>query len=220
MAASNILPHAWHASMSANPNVETPILVLDAMGVIYRVGDDVPELLVPFIRQQGGCENAEEIENIYRAASLGEFSAAEFWRRVGVSPAGEDEYLARFELTPGIVEFLQRAAAHFRAIVCLSNDVSEWSLKLRRRFRLEGHFAAWYISGDLHLRKPDPQIYRNVVTDLKTPADRLVFVDDRLRNLDAAADLGFVTVYYQADSGEITQRHRTIRDLAELVDQH
>lgn len=29
-------------------------LALDAMGVLYSVGDDVADLLVPFVRQAGG----------------------------------------------------------------------------------------------------------------------------------------------------------------------
>jgi hypothetical protein len=30
------------------------VLVLDAMGVIYSVGDDVVDLLCPFVREHGG----------------------------------------------------------------------------------------------------------------------------------------------------------------------
>lgn len=199
------------------PDVEKPILVLDAMGVIYRVGDDVADLLVPFVREKGGIEDASAIEAVYRAASLGRFDAQEFWRRVSVSPASEDEYLARFELSEGVPDVLQQARSRFQSIVCLSNDLSEWSRKLRRRFCLEPHFAAWYISGDLLLRKPDPQIYAHVLADLGVPATRLIFVDDRVKNLGPAAELGFVTIHYQTDTARPDARHRTIHRLAEIL---
>jgi hypothetical protein len=35
-------------------NRPASILVLSAIGVIYQVGDDAVDLLVPFIREKGG----------------------------------------------------------------------------------------------------------------------------------------------------------------------
>ena len=47
------------------------ILVLDAMGVIYQSCDDVEELLVPFIREQGSNIDKKIIEDHYIQASQG-----------------------------------------------------------------------------------------------------------------------------------------------------
>ena len=137
---------------------------------------------------------------------------------MGVSAELEDEYVARFELSPGLPELLQRASTRFQSVACLSNDVAEWSLKLRRRFCLEPHIAAWYISGDLQLRKPDPRIYAHVVADLGVSPKQIVFVDDRVRNLDPAAELGMVAIHYPSDADKPDNRHRTIHRLTELLD--
>jgi membrane-bound metal-dependent hydrolase YbcI (DUF457 family) len=73
------LPPSRHPSertaMSLNA---APVLVLDAMGVIYRVGDDVGQLLVPFIRREGGVHDIRRIEGHYLPASLGAISSGEF----------------------------------------------------------------------------------------------------------------------------------------------
>ena len=53
------------------------ILVLDAMGVIYSVGDDVRDLLCPFIEEKGGTKDVPKIERLYHSASLGNMSAAD-----------------------------------------------------------------------------------------------------------------------------------------------
>lgn len=66
----------------------TRVLALDAMGVIYKNADDVAELLVPFVLQQGG--KAGEVEKHYQSASLGKIEADMFWRNVGVDPCLED----------------------------------------------------------------------------------------------------------------------------------
>jgi hypothetical protein len=50
-------------------SVVQKIIVLDAMGVIYSVKDDVQDLLYPFIAEKSGCENTEEIRELYIAAS-------------------------------------------------------------------------------------------------------------------------------------------------------
>jgi HAD superfamily hydrolase (TIGR01509 family) len=186
------------------------------MGVIYEVGDDVADLLIPFIQEHGGISDAEEIGSIYKEASLGRMPAREFWRRVNVSHELEDEYLSRLRLSDGVLEFLKSAARQFGRIVCLSNDLSEWSRKLRRQFGLEPYFAGWYISGDLGVRKPDRQIYERMLTDLNVDPSHVLFVDDRVKNLDAAAESGIQTVYYANGQTCNGGGHRAIARLAEI----
>jgi len=193
------------------------VLALDAMGVIYAVGDDVADLLIPFIRENGGIDDIHRIEAEYIEASLGKMQPTEFWRRVGVSPQLEEEYLSLFRLSDGILELLQLASSRFERLVCLSNDLSQWSRKLRQKFGLEQYFAAWYISGDLGLRKPDSRIYQRMIDDLDIAPGKLLFVDDRVKNLDPAAKLGIQTRYYDSSRKGFSESHRTIHQLASLL---
>ncbi len=41
------------------------------MGVIYSLGEDVLDLLCPFIMEKGGIRDIEKIQGLYHAASLG-----------------------------------------------------------------------------------------------------------------------------------------------------
>ena len=150
-------------------------------------------------------------------ASLGQMEPAEFWARMGVEAAREDDYLAGHRLIDGTLDALPRLKARYGQLACLSNDVSRWSLKLRRQFGLEAWIDAWFISGDLGLRKPSPDIYRRSRSPISasTPQE-IVFVDDRPRNLDAARDVGLQTVLLDA-GGTAASSHRTIWSLAELL---
>jgi HAD superfamily hydrolase (TIGR01509 family) len=193
------------------------ILVLDAMGVLYQAGDDVAELLVPFVRRHGTASlSAEDVDHAYVAASLGQVEPADFWTRMGVDAAREDDYLAGHRLIDGTLDALPRLKARYGRLACLSNDVSRWSLKLRRRFGLEAWIDTWFISGDLGLRKPSPDIYRRAIGNLGVSPQQIVFVDDRPRNLDAARDVGLRTVLLDA-GGTAVSSHRTIRMVAELL---
>ena len=170
------------------------VLVLDAMGVIYRAGDDVAELLAPFVAAHGGAP--DKVEAAYHVASLGRLSAARFWQEVGLSAELEDAYLAGHTLTENLGAFLAAARPHVAGLWCLSNDLTEWSCKLRRRFEIEDLFDGFVISGDIGVRKPDPEIYETLQAAAASPPGDLLLVDDRPRNLAAAADLGWRTVLF------------------------
>lgn len=71
-------------------------IVFDAMGVVFEVSDDTNDLLVPFVRERGGCESRERINELYRQASLGQMTSAQFWREISLGdeyPGIETEYL-------------------------------------------------------------------------------------------------------------------------------
>jgi HAD superfamily hydrolase (TIGR01509 family) len=188
------------------------------MGVIYAEADDGPNLLYPFIVENGGCRDIQEIIRLYSSASLGRMSSAEFWRAAGVDPALEDEYLLRHRLTEGLIEFLEEAQALGVALWCLSNDVSEWSRKLRARFGLERYFNGFVISGDAGFRKPDPAIYFCMLEKAGFRPSDAVFVDDRLRNIRAADMLGFSAILFNPAPQE-SQGHdySIVRSFPELL---
>ena len=171
------------------------ILVLDAMGVIYQSCDDVEELLVPFIKEKGSNIDKKTIEDLYTRASLGEFSSEQFWTKVGVDYNLEDEYLDRHQLSVGLLDFLADFKNQVRApIYCLSNDVSEWSIKLRKKFQLDRYIERWFISGDLKIRKPSSGIYDVLIRDANVKPTQILFVDDREKNVAAANEFGIQTV--------------------------
>lgn len=56
------------------------------------------------------------------------------------------------------------------------------------------HFDPILISGEVGLRKPDPEIFRLLLRRLELPAGRVAFVDDVPPNVRAAAELGIQAV--------------------------
>ena len=170
------------------------ILVLDAMGVIYQSCDDVEELLVPFIREKGSNIDKTIIEDLYTRASLGEFSSEEFWAKVDVDYNLEDEYLDRHQLSVGLLDFLVVFKNFKLPIYCLSNDVSEWSIKLRQKFQLDQYIEKWFISGDLEVRKPSSGIYDILIREANVEPTQMLFVDDREKNIIKADEFGIQTV--------------------------
>ena len=152
------------------------------------------------------------------AASLGNMTAIEFWQSAGVAPNLEDEYLQRHNLTDGLIEFLEAVNSRGGEVWCLSNDLSEWAKKLRDKFNLGKYVRGFVISGDVGLRKPAPAIFENLIRLLDITAGEAIFVDDNLKNLNSASEVGLQTILFDA-SGEnpIHSGYETVRSFNELL---
>ena len=195
------------------------IIVLDAMGVMYSVGNDDRDLLCPFVAEKGGTNDVSKIEVLYNSTSLGNISSAQFWEAVGLDPGLEDEYLQRYALTDGLTDFLEAVNLRGYEVWCLSNDVSEWSKKLRTRFGLDKYIRGFVISGDVGARKPEQAIFDHLISRLTVSPRDAMFVDDQLRNLDVAAASGFTTVLFAtAVTGFTNQKHIVATNFAEVLD--
>jgi putative hydrolase of the HAD superfamily len=135
---------------------------------------------------------------------------------VGVSPILEDRYLERHRLTNNLHDFLQTLPSNVESLWCLSNDISDWSRKLRNHHGLAKHFAGFVISGDVGSRKPDVEIFEALLSSVNRPATDCIFVDDRMRNLDTAKLLGFRTILF-GNSPPPHSVHPTATNFSELT---
>jgi HAD superfamily hydrolase (TIGR01509 family) len=179
-------------------------VVFDAMGVVFTVGDDTNDLLVPFIWERKVAISREAVNEVYLRASLGQITSRRFWEEVGLGdqyPEVETTYLdTRLTLDPEFAPVARQLAGRF-SLGLLSNDLSEWSAYLRARHSMD-FLDAVTISGDVGCRKPAPEIYRRFLSDAGARAQECVFVDDRCKNLSAAAAAGIKTIRFASQAEE------------------
>lgn len=84
----------------------------------------------------------------------------------------------------------------------LSNS---WGLGLYPYDRFPELFDVVVISGEVGMRKPDPDIFLHTVEKLGVAAERCVFVDDHGGHLETAASLGMKTVLHRDPDRSITE---------------
>jgi len=198
-------------------------LVFDAMGVVFEVGDDVEELLIPYVRARRPAIAPERIRSAYREASLGMLEPSGFWQAVRLGaeyPEVERDYLdAALRIDPLFVPVAERLSASW-SLGLLSNDVPQWSAYARARFGLDRLFGAVVISGEIGCRKPDPAIYAALLERTgAAPAD-CVLVDDRPANVEAALRVGMKAVRFvrEARAVQLPGEIATFRDLPAALD--
>jgi hypothetical protein len=92
------------------------VIVLDAMGVMYSVRDDVKDLLCPFIIEKRGITYTNKIKDFYISASLGDITVSEFWKSVGLTPKLEDDHLQRHKPKNGLIKFLDAINSRGRSM--------------------------------------------------------------------------------------------------------
>jgi len=200
----------------------TPLrgVVLDAMGVIYEARDDVSELLVPFARSRGSGRTDAEIHEIYRRSSLGELTTAQLWQELGMPGATEEldeAYLRQHRVREGLRGVLDELGRSGLRLVCISNDVAQWSRRLRELHGLDRLISHWTVSGEVGARKPDSAIYAAFGRATGLAYADCVFIDDQPRNLDAAAQLGFRTLHFQPMMAGPCCGHEDVHDLSRLA---
>ncbi len=189
------------------------VVAIDGMGVLYREGDDINQLLVPFVRAHGSETTHDQIVARARSMSLGRITPADFWRSVGLDADPnvlDEEYLAGFQLNPGVIRFLRHLRESGVQIACVTNDSAAWATKLRARHSLEGLIDPWIVSGAVGVRKPDKPIFEVLRRVTSTPPARILVVDDDLDILDAARSYGFRTAWFAPDAAADASRQHAI----------
>jgi len=178
----------------------TPVVVaLAGMGVVYREGNDIHEILVPFVREMGSMVTEDEIVARSRALSLGRMTTADFWRSLdldGDVDELDEAYLSRFQLSPGVIKFLRTLRDQGVQVACITNDATTWANKLKAKHSLDGLIDPWILSGAVGVRKPDRPIFEVLRRVTGQPPSLIMVVDDDLANLDAARDLGYRTAWF------------------------
>lgn len=185
--------------------MSTKWVILDMMGVIFEVSDDVDDLLVPYIQKRNNLITAEKINKMYMEASLGRISSFSFWNELGLDseyPEIERDYLDTcLRIDPEFMGVAEKLAKNY-SLAILSNDVREWSNYLRAKFDLNGLFKLVIISGEVGYRKPDKRIYKILLNRIQSSPLDCVFVDDRSKNLLPASEIGIKTIKFAQEESK------------------
>lgn len=110
---------------------------------------------------------------------------------------GEWEQMLGFEHTE-TVEILRRLHdSKEHSIYSLTNWSNETFPVALKKFPFLSWFKGILVSGDVGLKKPDPEIYKLLLDRYGLEANACVFIDDRTENVKAASALGFSGIVFK-----------------------
>mgnify|MGYP001029086582 FL=1 len=182
-------------------------VIFDLGGVLVRTADFTP-------RARLGARfgmTAEELMDLVfglesgKRAQLGLVSAAQHWEHVrqtlGISPPELKEFLDIFwsedHLDVELVDTLRRLRRTHRTAL-LSNALPDVHGLITDQLKIDDAFDVMVFSCEVGIMKPDARIYQLVLQQVGVPAGQAVFVDDTLRNVEAARAIGMQAIHYQS----------------------
>jgi HAD superfamily hydrolase (TIGR01509 family) len=193
-------------------------VALDMMGVVYPIGDDLRDLIIPFLKSEGCDRPEQDFIEAYRRCYRGGADAASFWESLGYAPPFDEIetlVLREYHLTYGAIEFLEALRAAGIPVFSLTNDVAGWAAKRRRLLGIDAYFSAAVVSGEAGIVKPEPAIYQTLAKLLPCEPQECLFVDDRVTNVAGAIGEGFSAVLFGAAGDET---YDAVEDFAALAE--
>lgn len=192
-------------------------IIFDLGGVIIDL--HVEKTISAFAQLSGLSE--KEVEEAYLSANVfkeyekGLISDDEFRKRVKEEfnlEATDEEIDKAWNAMLGKIpvdriEFIKILKRNYKCIV-LSNTNAIHAKAFHKILsdsfpyqHLNELFHEVYFSHDLNQRKPDQEIYHNVLNISQTEASQALFMDDGQANLDSASNLGIHTLHIPRNSG-------------------
>jgi epoxide hydrolase-like predicted phosphatase len=189
--------------------------------IIFDLGDvilniDVPVASLSFARLSGR-EQAEiltlfkenDLFRQFETGLLDEISFRNLIRKLVDSPNWTDEMIDTawnsllLDLPAERVELLKKLRSKYRLFL-LSNTSSIHITQVNKILeastgikKLDDLFDKVYLSYEMGIMKPDPDIYLQVLKEQNIKAEETLFLDDNADNIKSAAQLGIDTILVQ-----------------------
>jgi glucose-1-phosphatase len=101
---------------------------------------------------------------------------------------------------PGMAELLARAARQV-PLYAFTNTNPDHELVWSQRFApILANFKEIFVSSTIRLRKPDAAAFDHVVKAIGVPAERIVFFDDAMENVEGARARGLQAVHVRSSA--------------------
>jgi putative hydrolase of the HAD superfamily len=99
---------------------------------------------------------------------------------------------------PEMLAFIQKLKDKQYKVSLLSNTIKPMSTIAFQKGFYEG-FEPLILSDAVGYAKPEPSIYRHALDGLQLLAEECIYIDDLLKNLEPAKELGMLTILASAD---------------------
>jgi putative hydrolase of the HAD superfamily len=189
---------------NAIENITT--LFLDIGGVLLTGGWDRRSRQLAITRFQLDGEEIEERHHlIFHLYEEGKLRLDEYLDRVifytSRNFSKEDFKTFMFEQSSpieGSIEFFTSLKVRNRLkVIAVNNEALELNNFRIHKFRLSQLFDAFVSSCNVHLRKPDVEIFQMACEIAHTPPRNILFIDDRLMFVEVAVSLGIHGYHFQ-----------------------
>ncbi|MDE1857141.1 MAG: HAD family phosphatase [Candidatus Micrarchaeota archaeon] len=143
-------------------------------------------------------------ESAWPKLRIGETTEDEFWSellleaKANMGDIGYAKEVYRRNQAPigDMFGLLGKLKAGYR-LAALTDIAKEWLEFKTRKYKLDYYFDPIISSCGSGMHKPDPRIYKLLISSLKTNPGECVFIDNKEMNLVPARELGMATILFR-----------------------
>lgn len=108
------------------------------------------------------------------------------------------ELLKQFTLWPkgtyiGVIKLLNQLSKNYKLAVLSNSNQLHWP-RMQSEFKLLECFSYTFSSHLMHKIKPDRCTFQHVIDTLNVDPNKVLFFDDNLKNVEAANELGIISI--------------------------
>lgn len=103
--------------------------------------------------------------------------------------------LQAIKVIPGMIELVLDLKKHGYQTALLSNT-SKNQADIKRKLGYYNLFNPVLLSYEIGVRKPNPEAYKILLSKLQVPAEAVLFIDNQLKNVEAAKSLGIEGIVF------------------------
>jgi putative hydrolase of the HAD superfamily len=138
------------------------------------------------LRVQKGFITAEQhFKNVAKKLNIKEANIPEL----------KQQFFAGDSIDQELIDWIQNNRSKYQ-IAILSNAMFELRNELVEKYQIAQHFDQIFISAEMGLVKPNPQIFLKVINQLKQSPQNIYFIDDNTENIKAAQKIGMQTIHF------------------------
>lgn len=173
-----------------------PTVIFDFFGVIST------EVLPFWFQRYFSSDEATRLTDLYCPQSdSGAISEKEWFetmaRLVKKTPTEvRTEFGSYMKINDRVVALIKTLTSSGKVGLC-SNTIGTYLRPLLAHYTLTELFDAIIISSECGIVKPDPRIFRLAAEKLGVPPETVIFIDDKLANVEAAQTVGMKGVVFK-----------------------
>ena len=176
--------------------MKNKLVIFDCFGVIFE------EIAPPFFRKHFDEETAAVLKDkFFIPADLGEITREELFDSMSRELDMDKDYILsewdkliqlREYMIPEIEKIGQKAD-----VALLSNAPLGFVEELFEKNNLTRLFDKMFISCNLKIAKPDPEIYLHCVNSFGKDYEEIYMIDDSIKNVEKLNEIGIIGIHFK-----------------------
>ncbi|KAF3361800.1 hypothetical protein PHSC3_001655 [Chlamydiales bacterium STE3] len=189
------------AYVSATDTNNLPVVVFDFGGVVAEANTTK---MANFLIDSFNIDR-DELSNAFRDMENQGGTEEQFWKQFAITKnvALPNDWINRFGVIiqesiteiPGTLNLVKELKKQCYQTAILS-DMTQYQAEIIRKNGYFDLFNPVVLSHENRVKKPNPEAFQILLKKLKKPASSVIFVDDRIKNVEAAKIHGIDAIHF------------------------